>query len=191
MPVKVAPRRADARFRLAGGPRDARRSRTQGAARRGRSCSRARRCRSRRRSRPATRSSARVTPVEQKDTVRLDARRRLSRDARDRRAERHDLGRGRRSDPGGARSSAPASAATRLAHAGREARGWAWPAFVERTHEAYRAYYEFVPKGRFKIEYTVRLNNPAASTCRRRASKRCTRRRCSARCRTRGGRCKP
>jgi hypothetical protein len=38
--------------------------------------------------------------------------------------------------------------------------GWAWPAFVERTHEAYRAYYEFVPKGPFKIEYTVRLNNP-------------------------------
>ena len=43
---------------------------------------------------------------------------------------------------------------------GEKREGWAWPAFIERTHEAYRAYYEFVPKGRFKIEYTVRLNNP-------------------------------
>jgi hypothetical protein len=32
-------------------------------------------------------------------------------------------------------------------------------AYVERTHSAYRAYYAFVPKGRFKVEYTVRLNN--------------------------------
>ena len=43
---------------------------------------------------------------------------------------------------------------------GEKREGWAWPAYVERTHEAYRAYYQFVPKGRFKIEYTVRLNNP-------------------------------
>jgi uncharacterized protein YfaS (alpha-2-macroglobulin family) len=43
---------------------------------------------------------------------------------------------------------------------GEKSEGWAWPAFIERTQEAYRAYYEFVPKGRFKIEYTVRLNNP-------------------------------
>ena len=42
----------------------------------------------------------------------------------------------------------------------RSAQGWAWPTFVERTQEAYRAYYQFVPKGKFKIEYTVRLNNP-------------------------------
>ena len=34
------------------------------------------------------------------------------------------------------------------------------PAYVERTQEAYRAYYAFVPKGTFKTEYTVRLNNP-------------------------------
>jgi len=32
--------------------------------------------------------------------------------------------------------------------------------FIERTHEAYRAYFEFVPKGKFTLEYTVRLNNP-------------------------------
>src|SRR4029434_2097477 len=43
---------------------------------------------------------------------------------------------------------------------GERREGWATPTFIERTHEAYRAYYEFVPKGRFKIEYTVRLNNP-------------------------------
>ena len=35
-----------------------------------------------------------------------------------------------------------------------------WPAFEERAFSAFRAYYEFVPKGRFTIEYTVRLNNP-------------------------------
>jgi hypothetical protein len=44
--------------------------------------------------------------------------------------------------------------------AGEKRAGWAWPAFVERTEEAYRAYYEFVPKGKFSLEYTVRLNNP-------------------------------
>ena len=43
---------------------------------------------------------------------------------------------------------------------GEKRQGWAWPTFIERTHEAYRAYYQFVPKGRFQIEYTVRLNNP-------------------------------
>jgi len=42
---------------------------------------------------------------------------------------------------------------------GEKREGWAQPAFTERTHEAFRAYYEFVPKGRFKVEYTVRLNN--------------------------------
>lgn len=43
---------------------------------------------------------------------------------------------------------------------GEQRTGAAWPAYVERTFEAYRAYYEFVPKGKFKLEYTVRLNNP-------------------------------
>jgi alpha-2-macroglobulin len=32
------------------------------------------------------------------------------------------------------------------------------PAFQERAFEAYRAYYEFVPKGKFTAEYTIRLN---------------------------------
>jgi len=38
--------------------------------------------------------------------------------------------------------------------------GWAWPAFEQRALDGFRAYYRFVPKGRFSVEYTVRLNNP-------------------------------
>jgi uncharacterized protein YfaS (alpha-2-macroglobulin family) len=38
--------------------------------------------------------------------------------------------------------------------------GYVWPAFEERRFEAFRAYYRFVPKGRWAVEYTVRLNNP-------------------------------
>lgn len=34
-----------------------------------------------------------------------------------------------------------------------------WPTFVERTFGFFRAYYEVVPKGHFRIDYTVRLNN--------------------------------
>ncbi|HVY24208.1 MAG TPA: MG2 domain-containing protein [Steroidobacteraceae bacterium] len=38
--------------------------------------------------------------------------------------------------------------------------GWAWLAFEERRFDGYRAYYRFVPKGKWSVEYTVRLNNP-------------------------------
>ncbi|HEY0680807.1 MAG TPA: MG2 domain-containing protein [Steroidobacter sp.] len=38
--------------------------------------------------------------------------------------------------------------------------GWAWLAFEERKFDAFRAYYRFVPKGSWTVEYTVRLNNP-------------------------------
>ena len=38
-------------------------------------------------------------------------------------------------------------------------RGNAWPAFIERTFGAYRAYYAYVPRGKFSIDYTIRLNN--------------------------------
>ncbi len=41
-----------------------------------------------------------------------------------------------------------------------EASGLAWLAFEERRFEGYRAYYRFVPKGKWSTEYTVRLNNP-------------------------------
>jgi len=36
--------------------------------------------------------------------------------------------------------------------------GRVWPAFEERSFEAFRAYYEYVPKGPWSIEYTIRLN---------------------------------
>ncbi|MEP7102593.1 MAG: alpha-2-macroglobulin, partial [Burkholderiales bacterium] len=38
--------------------------------------------------------------------------------------------------------------------------GNAWPAYEERSFEAFRSYYEYLPKGKHVIEYTVRLNNP-------------------------------
>ncbi len=46
-----------------------------------------------------------------------------------------------------------------LATRGEESRGWNWPAFEERSLEAYRAYYRFMPKGSLSVEYTLRLNN--------------------------------
>ncbi len=39
-------------------------------------------------------------------------------------------------------------------------RGFVWPAFEERSFDAFHAYYRFVPKGAWVVEYTVRLNNP-------------------------------
>jgi len=38
--------------------------------------------------------------------------------------------------------------------------GWAWLAYEERRFDGFRAYYRFVPKGHWTVEYTVRLNNP-------------------------------
>ena len=38
--------------------------------------------------------------------------------------------------------------------------GTAWPAYEERSFEAFRSYYEYLPKGKHVVEYTVRLNNP-------------------------------
>ena len=37
--------------------------------------------------------------------------------------------------------------------------GWVWPAFEERKFDSFRAYYRFVPKGKWTVEYTARLNN--------------------------------
>jgi alpha-2-macroglobulin len=36
----------------------------------------------------------------------------------------------------------------------------AWLAYEERGFEGFRAYYRYLPKGGFSVEYTVRLNNP-------------------------------
>ncbi len=48
---------------------------------------------------------------------------------------------------------------SRLATRGEEFKGWVWPAFEERSFEAFRTYYRYVPKGSWSIEYTIRLNN--------------------------------
>jgi uncharacterized protein YfaS (alpha-2-macroglobulin family) len=37
--------------------------------------------------------------------------------------------------------------------------GWTWPSYVERATESYRAYFRWIPRGRWQVEYTVRLNN--------------------------------
>jgi uncharacterized protein YfaS (alpha-2-macroglobulin family) len=47
-----------------------------------------------------------------------------------------------------------------LATQGEKSKGWVWPAFEERSFEAFRAYYEYVAKGKWMVEYTYRLNNP-------------------------------
>ncbi|QJD89069.1 alpha-2-macroglobulin [Duganella dendranthematis] len=49
---------------------------------------------------------------------------------------------------------------SKIMRSGEASTGWAYPAFQERTFEGYRAFYEFVPKGKWSVEYTVRLNNP-------------------------------
>ncbi|MGH8529007.1 MAG: alpha-2-macroglobulin family protein [Nevskiales bacterium] len=36
--------------------------------------------------------------------------------------------------------------------------GWAWPAYEERRHDFFRAYYALVAAGKFTVEYTVRFN---------------------------------
>ncbi|HWK83091.1 MAG TPA: MG2 domain-containing protein [Caldimonas sp.] len=38
--------------------------------------------------------------------------------------------------------------------------GSAWPAFEERSFEAFRSYFDYLPRGKHVIEYTLRLNNP-------------------------------
>ncbi|MBF0108270.1 MAG: DUF1311 domain-containing protein [Magnetococcales bacterium] len=47
---------------------------------------------------------------------------------------------------------------SRMMTAGEQSRGWVWPAMTERTFDSYRVYYEWVPKGGWQVEYTVRLN---------------------------------
>ncbi|MEE9910928.1 MAG: alpha-2-macroglobulin [Deltaproteobacteria bacterium] len=45
---------------------------------------------------------------------------------------------------------------------GEKQEGRVWPAFEERSFESFRAYYEFVPKGAWRVEYTMRLNASGA-----------------------------
>ena len=49
---------------------------------------------------------------------------------------------------------------SQIATRGERKEGSAWPAFEERSFEAFRSYFEFLPRGRHVVEYTVRLNNP-------------------------------
>jgi hypothetical protein len=46
-----------------------------------------------------------------------------------------------------------------IATQGERRQGNGWPAFEERSFEAFRSYYEYLPKGTIKLEYTLRLNN--------------------------------
>ncbi|RIX77389.1 alpha-2-macroglobulin family protein [Acidovorax cavernicola] len=48
---------------------------------------------------------------------------------------------------------------SQIATQGEKKSGSGWPAFEERSFEAFRSYYEYLPKGVVKMEYTVRLNN--------------------------------
>ena len=49
---------------------------------------------------------------------------------------------------------------SQIATRGEKREGSAWPAFEERGFEAFRSYYEYLPRGKHVVEYTVRLNNP-------------------------------
>jgi alpha-2-macroglobulin len=42
---------------------------------------------------------------------------------------------------------------------GERAEGEAWPSFIERSFTAWRAYFDYLPRGKHVLEYTVRLNN--------------------------------
>ncbi len=46
-----------------------------------------------------------------------------------------------------------------IATQGEKRSGAGWAAFEERSFEAFRSYYEYLPKGTVTMEYTVRLNN--------------------------------
>jgi alpha-2-macroglobulin len=41
---------------------------------------------------------------------------------------------------------------------GERQQGWVWPTFEERSFEAFRVFYQYVPKGKWSLEYTLRLN---------------------------------
>jgi hypothetical protein len=46
-----------------------------------------------------------------------------------------------------------------MATQGEKDTGWVWATFQERSFGAFRSYYEYVPKGSFTVEYTIRFNN--------------------------------
>ena len=46
-----------------------------------------------------------------------------------------------------------------IATQGEKTTGAGWPAFEERSFEVFRSYYEWMPKGTTRLQYTLRLNN--------------------------------
>ena len=46
-----------------------------------------------------------------------------------------------------------------IATQGEKSSGAGWAAFEERSFESFRSYYEYLPKGVARMEYTIRLNN--------------------------------
>jgi uncharacterized protein YfaS (alpha-2-macroglobulin family) len=51
---------------------------------------------------------------------------------------------------------------SRIATRGEERSGRGWRAYVERTFEAFRAYYALLPRGKLSLQYTLRINNPGS-----------------------------
>ena len=51
---------------------------------------------------------------------------------------------------------------SKLLTQGEVRRGWVYPVYEERRFDAFRAYYSYVPKGQWTVEYTVRFNNPGS-----------------------------
>lgn len=47
-----------------------------------------------------------------------------------------------------------------IATRGEKRDGASWPAYEERGFEAFRSYYDYLPRGKHVVEYSVRLNNP-------------------------------
>jgi uncharacterized protein YfaS (alpha-2-macroglobulin family) len=45
-----------------------------------------------------------------------------------------------------------------IASQGEKTSGEGWPAFEERSFEAWRGYYAYLPKGITRVQYTLRLN---------------------------------
>lgn len=91
---------------------------------------------------------------------RLAGRRHLPRDVGDRCAIGPHLGGVKRPVPAGASilGSGLGGDSAQLA-SGEKKLGWQRPSFEERAFDGFRAYYRYVPKGKFTIEYSVRLNN--------------------------------
>ncbi|WP_296801015.1 hypothetical protein [Variovorax sp.] len=85
--------------------------------------------------------------------------RRLPRAARSRIHGRADLGGGARRRALGRQLGRGLGRESSLAQQGETQGGWTWPSHVERATDSWRAYFRYVPRGHWRVEYTVRLNN--------------------------------